>query len=115
MRDWEREVLDILREEIGSLHWGRLPENVAELERVAQRFGVAPCYLSGLKARESYLSETDLFIAPPSEHPLWHTVFLHELAEAALLWEGRPPYCYPPESTERARHRIAHQFTEDYA
>jgi hypothetical protein len=30
--------------------------------------------------------------------------------EAALCWEGCAPYCYPPENSHSARHRLALQF-----
>lgn len=109
MRRWEREVLLILEEEIAALQHGRAPELPDEFRAAFLRFGVEANSLP-IEATNAILIEDCVYLPAPESVELWRSVYLHELAEAVLLWEGRAPYCYPPEPPEAARHRIALYF-----
>lgn len=110
MRRWEREVLLILEEEIAALQSGRSPQLPEEFCQAFLRFGREPRFYMEMPPQDATLIEDAAHLPYPEENPLWRTVYLHELVEAVLVWEGRPPYCYPPEPPDVARHRIAVYF-----
>ncbi len=110
MRKWEKEVLQILREEINALCKGRLPQTWEELDRLARSFGLTPIYHHYLPLQKAVIWEDELHIAVPDGTAQWRRTYLHEIVEAALCWEGCAPYHYPPENPSMARHRLALQF-----
>ena len=115
MRHWEREVLLILEEEIGSLQHGRMPQLPDEFYEAFLRFGRDTYPFFEIEAQDAVVVEEAVYLPPPEECALWLRVYLHELAESALMWEGRAPYCYPPEPPDTARHRIAQLFERIHA
>ncbi len=105
---WQDGVVSHVVEEILFANRGIWPQTKDDWERVASRFGFHVCFNPGLRPRLACIIREVIHVPEPSEGlPIQSAVFRHELAEAALLWEGRAPCQVPAVSMQDARHAVA--------
>ena len=107
--DWEQDVARIVDTEILVANGGCWPETIEDWQRLVHRFGMGVVFQPlPFKAEHSLIFLDAIHVPEPiGMHPTKSPAYRHELAEAVLLWEGREPYCYPPENSREARHRVA--------
>lgn len=105
---WQEQIAGMVQEEIFGANQGHWPETVEEWEALARRFGEHIRYNDLADQTNANYSEGVFHVPTPGvRYPITHPLYLHELAEACLQWDGREPVNVPSKGGDQDRHSIA--------